>query len=132
VIDYSKGSLSLWITFNNALTMTAEGGVPGAKLRLDAPFEAGPFFNEGATAWAPDDTPATTESGIGAFFNVDPGETALDVELPPGVECVVGYDDVWSSGGSWPAVDAPPAGMLRVRVPVHAGFHTGIAIRCLR
>jgi len=129
-LDYTKGGVGVWVTFNDTPTVTAEGGVPGVQLGLHANYEAGPFFNEGASAWAPPDTRATTESGIGAFFNVDPGKTEVLLTLPPGVQCIVGYDEVWSTGVSWPGGD-PGAGALRVRVPSYAGFYTGAGIRCL-
>lgn len=131
-LDYAKSVFSFRITSNSEPTVTSEGGVPGVKPHLNVPFDGGPYFNEGATAWAPADTPATTESGIGAFFNVEPGEAELELELPPGIECATGYDEVWSLGLSWPAAGTPAPGRLRLAMPLRAGFHGAVAMRCFR
>jgi hypothetical protein len=60
----------------------------------------GPFFNTGATAWATPGTPTTTDTGLAIFFNVEPGPVELELTLPAGVECVVGYDERWGVGFS--------------------------------
>lgn len=130
-LDSSMGSFTTWVTKSVTPAISALNGIAGVTPHLlDSPSAEGPFFNEGATKWASPDTLSTTDTGLAIYFNVGRGKTEVELELPPGLECVLGYDEQWGIGFSWPAQDSPRQGTIRLRVPIYPGYYTGSGVRC--
>lgn len=132
--DPAAGIVGAFVTENLEPIVSSLSGIPGVTPRLvtsDAGSLAGPFFNQGATAWAIGAT-TSTDTGLMIFFGVPVGDQEIELHFPPGFECTVGYDEQWGEGLSWPSTIATPRNTVRFRTISVSGFYTASAIRCAR